>query len=184
MSHTMVNENCGMKPADFVHNDVSHWVGANWAGKWRSRAAVGARALGNGAFQKEWLCNFWIRLPPPPPTTPVSHWWEQKNGGGIVTCGSSLMCTAVSSFPNIGNLWPMNVSNRIEELHPSPLNTNGTNILRVSSQLQYRGLGIYDVKGLVHVFFGKLHNRGERGKKQGSAKFQNKAHRTFDIINT
>ena len=30
---------------------------------------------------------------------------------------------------------------------------------------KYRDLGIYDVKGSVHVFFGKLHHRGERGRK-------------------
>ena len=46
----------------------------------------------------------------------------------------------------------------------------------------YRGLGIYDVKGSVHVFLQKLHYRGERGRKGRSAKFQNKTYRTFDII--
>ena len=51
-------------------------------------------------------------------------------------------------------------------------------------KLLYRGPGIYDVKGSVHVFFEKLHHKGERGGKKGSAKFQNKAHRTFDIIIT
>ena len=48
--------------------------------------------------------------------------------------------------------------------------------------VEYRSLGIYDVKGSVHVFFGKLHHRGERGEKGGGAKFQNQAHITFDII--
>ena len=41
-------------------------------------------------------------------------------------------------------------------------------LLKVTARMLpniYRGLGIYDVKGSVHVFFGKLHHRGERGRK-------------------
>ena len=35
-------------------------------------------------------------------------------------------------------------------------------------------------KGLVLVFFLKLHNRGERGEKGGECKYQNKEHIPFD----
>ena len=41
------------------------------------------------------------------------------------------------------------------------------------------------VIGSVHVLFWNLHCRGERGRKgRVECHFQNKAHRTFDIINT
>ena len=45
----------------------------------------------------------------------------------------------------------------------------------------YRGLGIYDVKGSVPVLFSKLHYRKERGRKGRECKFQNKAHRTMYV---
>ena len=48
----------------------------------------------------------------------------------------------------------------------------------------YRGLGIYDFQGSVPVICWKLHHIGERGRTGRGCKCQNKAHRTFDIINT
>ena len=38
--------------------------------------------------------------------------------------------------------------------------------------MDYRGSGIYGVKGSVPILFIKLHHRGERGEKGGSANFQ------------
>ena len=48
---------------------------------------------------------------------------------------------------------------------------------------KYRGPGIYYVKCSVPVLLCKLHRRGERGRKVRECKFQNKAHKNFDIIN-
>ena len=45
-------------------------------------------------------------------------------------------------------------------------------------------LKIYWVKGSVPVLFRNLLHKGERGRKERDWKFLNKAHRTFDIINT
>ena len=50
--------------------------------------------------------------------------------------------------------------------------------------VEYRGPGIYDVKGSVPVLFRKLHHRGERGRKGRESKFHKIAPRTFDIINS
>ena len=53
-----------------------------------------------------------------------------------------------------------------KELLPSRDSNPGLSIAgRVGRLVVYRGLGIYVVKGSVHVFFGKLHHRGERGRK-------------------
>ena len=55
---------------------------------------------------------------------------------------------------------------------------------RHGRQRKYRGEVISWVKSSVHVLFGNLLSRGERGRKGSECKFQNKAHRTFDPSNT
>ena len=49
---------------------------------------------------------------------------------------------------------------------------------------QWTGVKIYRVKGSVRVLFWHLNFIGERGRNGRECKFQNKAHKTFNIINT
>ena len=57
-------------------------------------------------------------------------------------------------------------------------------MIRKNSRVMCRGLGIYDVKGSVHVFFGKLHHRVERERKGRECKIskqstQNLGHHNY-----
>ena len=51
------------------------------------------------------------------------------------------------------------------------------------SQVIYMGLGIHDIKGLVCFVF-NIASQREEGENREGVHMQNKAHRTFDIINT
>ena len=75
------------------------------------------------------------------------------------------------------------VSTNNRPLYFLPYFTTQLKVIYFLVPLIYRGRGIYWVKGSVPVLFWNFHHRGERGKMGGSAKFQIKAHRTFDPRN-
>ena len=53
-----------------------------------------------------------------------------------------------------------------------------------SYESNYRGPGIYRVKGSVPILILKLYHREERGRKGMECKFPKIAHKTFDTINS